>query len=81
MSHPTTETEAVWSTVRNIEKFRTNHNTKSLISAIQHGAFQTHPDFGDVTYIFKDREFDPERLQIPQWILDTYEQALETIEI
>ena len=66
------EYEAINETIAKIKAFKTTHGAKALKDAISHGAFNVHPNYGDLTYVFRDREYDHDELEIPVWIHDLY---------
>lgn len=74
-----TEYEAVEQTIAKIKTFKTDHGIKALKSAVTHGAFNMHPGYGDLTYVFKDKEYDHDELNIPVWIHDLYVDIEEEI--
>lgn len=81
MNSPSTmsEWEAINDTTTRLKQFKTKHGGKALKDAVTNGAFNVHPDFGDVVYIFKDREYDHEMIDIPMWALDMFSSIGEEI--
>lgn len=82
MSSTTTdiaEYDAIRDILMKLREFKKKHKTAALQDAIANGAFQVHPDYGDVTYVFKDREYNTEHIEIPVWIHDLYKGILDDV--
>lgn len=71
------EEEAIQDFINQINNFKSKHGKSALQSAIEHGAFHVHTDYGDLTYVFKDREYNHDYIDIPVWIIDMYAIATE----
>jgi len=60
--------------VNRIEEFDQNYGREATEDAISNGAFHYHEDFGDVKAIFIFRDFDEERIDVPDWITDIFKK-------
>jgi hypothetical protein len=71
------EHQAIADMLDRIDTYKRAHGKSALKSAIENGAFHIHPEYGDLTYVLKERDFDHDKIDIPLWITDMYADSME----